>query len=68
MPCVYNNARIVPWPGKPLKHRYVAKLLGIRPKDLTQLPLRRVLYQKSYAYDPSEISSLIQNRTTNPND
>ena len=41
-----------------LRHTAAARLLGIRPKDLTKLNVRRELYQGSYVYDPCEIYPL----------
>ena len=50
--------------GEPeLKHCYVARLLGIRPKELTQMPLRRVLFRDRYfVYDPQQIALLFEQR------
>ena len=59
-PGVYWNRRgeyIGPRPFGPLllRHKAAARLLGIRPKDLTKLNVRRELYQGTYVYDPCEI-------------
>jgi hypothetical protein len=38
-----------------VKHLEAARLLKIRPKDLTQLPFRRAFHQNSYVYPLSDI-------------
>jgi hypothetical protein len=38
-----------------IKHLQAARLLKIRPKDLTQLPFRRVIHQGSYVYSLADI-------------
>jgi len=41
-----------------LKHRAAAAILGVRPKDLLRMNVKRAFYLGAYVYDPLEITSL----------
>lgn len=53
--------------GEPvLKHLRAAALLGVRPKDLLRMPVRRVFFKTGYLYDPTEILELHEKRLSTP--
>lgn len=41
-----------------LKHREAARMLGVRPKDLLKLDVKRGFHLGRYVYDPIEITAL----------
>jgi hypothetical protein len=41
-----------------LKHRAAAAILGVKPKDLLRMNVKRAFYMGTYLYDPLEIASL----------
>ena len=49
-----------------LKHRAAAAILGVRPKDLLRMNVKRALYMGAYVYDPIEIYALAGIPTPSP--
>jgi hypothetical protein len=41
-----------------LKHRAAAAILGVRPKELLRMNVKRAFYANTYVYDPVEICAL----------
>jgi hypothetical protein len=49
--------------GEPvLKHCAAAILLGVRPKDLMRMPVKRVFFKTTYVYDLIEVLALRDQR------